>query len=394
MSQDNKQPTLSKSLLWLMTIGSGLTVANIYYNQPLLGNIAREFNISEASANNLAMTTQVGYACGLFFLTPLGDMLKRKPVIIIDFIILIIALIVFAFSRVFEVSLVASFFVGVCSVAPQMFIPIVAELSLPRNKNKNIGIVVSGLLTGILASRVISGVIGEYWGWREMYYLAAGIIFILGLFIIRMLPNIEPPFKGTYGQLMKSLVHYFVRLPQLRLLSLKSALAFGSFLAFWTTLTFHLERPPFFAGSDVAGLLGIVGIGGALAASVVGRLADKVSKDKLITCGFVLMLLSWCVFGIWGLSYAGLIVGILLLDVGLQSVQVTSQTVVYSLNPAATNRLNTIYMTSYFIGGSLGTFLGGKAWAHFGWYGVVGTGAALVLVTLVIHLFSMKKYPL
>lgn len=269
-----------------------------------------------------------------------------------------------------------------------MFVPIAAQLSKPHERGKNVGIVMSGLLIGILASRVISGLIGEYWGWREMYYLAAGIIFLMGILIFWLLPELEPTFKGSYEKLMKSLLYYFGTMPLLRLTALRGALAFGAFLAFWTTLTFHLEREPFYAGSNIVGLLGLVGIGGALTASVTGRFADKTSKNKLISFGLILMLMAWGCFGIWGLTYTGLIVGIFLIDVGLQSVHVTSQTIIFSLNPAATNRFNTIYMTSYFIGGSLGTFLGGKAWVAFGWLGVVGIGSGLVLITLLIHTIS------
>lgn len=391
ITENPTQPKLTKTLLWLMTLGAGLTVANIYYNQPLLGKIARDFHVTESVANNVAMVTQVGYALGLFLLTPLGDMLKRGPVIFFDFLVLIISLLVFAFSKTIEVAMVSTFFIGLCSVAPQMFIPVVAQLSKPEEKNKNIGIVISGLLVGILASRVFSGLIGQYWGWREMYYLAAGIIFILGIAVLKELPSLEPPFKGSYKQLMTSLIYYFKNEPKLRLISFESALCFGSFLAFWTTLTFHLEKAPFFAGSDVAGSLGLVGVGGALAATVVGKLSNRVPLNTLFIFGFLSMTLSWVVLGIWGFTYVGIILGILFLDVGLQTVQVTSQTIVYSLNEKATNRLNTIYMTSYFIGGSCGTFLGGKAWTHFGWYGVVGTGMCFILICYITHFFSVWR---
>lgn len=190
---------------------------------------------------------------------------------------------------------------------------------------------------------------------------------------------------------MKSISHYIKKVPSLRLASIRGALAFGSFLAFWTTLTFHLERPPFFAGSDIAGELGFVGIGGALAASTVGRIADRVNKRTLITCATVLMIFSWSILGIWGFTYAGLIAGVFILDVGLQSVHVSNQTIVFSTNPDATNRLNTVYMTNYFIGGSLGTFAGGKAWEYMDWNGVVFTGAAFVIILLFVHLIFSPK---
>lgn len=374
-----------------MTIGAGLIVANNYYNQPLLGKIAREFNVSEATANNIAMLTQIGYAMGLLLLIPLGDMFRRKKIIIADFIVIILSLFAFAVSTNIYITLVSSFVIGFSSVVPQMFVPIAAQLSRPDEKGKNVGLVMSGLLVGILVSRVFSGLIGEYWGWREVYYIAIGIVTIFGIAIVIVLPDIKPTFHGTYLKLMQSLLHYVKTVPSLRLASVRGALGFGSFMAFWTTLTFHLERPPFFAGSDIAGMLGLVGVGGAVAASAVGRMTDRMNKNILIVAAIIMMIVSWIIFGMWGFSYAGLIVGIVLLDVGLQSMHITNQTIVFSTNPEATNRLNTVYMVSYFIGGSLGTFISGKAWNSFGWYGSVGVGTSFVLIALIAHwLFAGK----
>lgn len=385
------QNYLSKSLLWLMTIGAGLVVANNYYNQPLLGKIAKEFNISESTANNVAMLTQIGYALGLLLLIPLGDMFRRKKIIIADFALIILSLLTFSLSTNIYVMFAASFFIGFSSVIPQMFVPIAAQLSKPEEKGKNVGLVMSGLLVGILVSRVFSGIVGEILGWREVYYIAIAVVTLFGISIVLVLPNIKPTFNGTYSQLMQSLLLYVWTVPSLRLASLRGALGFGSFMAFWTTLTFHLERPPFLAGSDVAGMLGLVGVVGALAASLVGRMTDRINKNLLIIISVITMILSWLIFGIWGFSYAGLIIGIILLDVGLQSMHITNQTIVFSTHPEATNRLNTIYMVSYFIGGSLGTFISGKAWGTYGWQGSVGVGISFVVIALLAHLLLTRK---
>lgn len=385
------QNYLTKTLLWLMTIGAGLVVANNYYNQPLLGKIAKEFNVSEATANNVAMLTQIGYALGLLILIPLGDMFRRKKIIIADFVLIILSLLTFSLSTNINVMFVASFLIGFSSVIPQMFVPIAAQLSKPEEKGKNVGLVMSGLLVGILVSRVFSGIVGEILGWREVYYIAIVIVAVFGISIVLVLPNIKPTFKGTYSQLMQSLVYYVWTLPSLRLASLRGALGFGSFMAFWTTLTFHLERPPFLAGSDIAGMLGLVGVAGAVAASLIGSLTDRMNKNLLIVIAILTMIASWAIFGVWGFSYAGLIVGIILLDVGLQSMHVTNQTIVFSTHPEATNRLNTVYMVSYFIGGSLGTFISGKAWGMYGWQGSVGVGIVFVSVALIIHLLFARK---
>lgn len=391
-TKDNQH--LTKSVLWLMAIGAGLVVANNYYNQPLLGMIAREFGISEGVVSKVAMFTQIGYAVGLLFIIPLGDMFRRKKIILIDFIFIILSLLLFAMSRSIEVMVIASFFIGLTSVVPQIFVPIAAQLSQPEKKGRNVGIVMSGLLIGILASRVFSGILGEYLGWRAVFFIAAGMMFVLALFILWLLPEMKPTFGGTYLRLMTSIVRYVKEIPTLRLASLRGALGFASFSVFWTTLTFRLEQPPFFQGSDVAGSLGLAGIAGALAASYTGYIAGKINRNNLISMACIMMIFSWGIFWLGGDSYMGLIAGIIILDLGLQAMHVTNQTIVFSMYPEASNRLNTVYMVSYFVGGSLGTFIGGIVWNDYGWNGVLCVGASFVLLCLIVHfiLSGMPKY--
>lgn len=388
--EENKQ-YLTKSTLWLMTIGAGLVVANNYYNQPLLGMIARELGESEAATSKVAMFTQMGYAAGLLLIIPLGDMYRRKRIILIDFIFIIISLLVFALSQSLTVMIIASFFIGLTSVVPQVFVPIAAQLSRPEDKGKNVGIVMSGLLVGILASRVFSGLVGEYLGWREVFYIAAGMMVVMAALIAWLLPDMRPTFSGTYGQLMRSIARYTKDLPALRLASLRGALGFGSFSIFWTTLTFRLEQAPFFQGSDVAGMLGLVGIAGALAASLGGYISGKVNKNVLIAISCSLMILSWVIFGVGGSSYIGLIIGIIFIDMGLQGMHVTNQTIVFSSHPEASNRLNTVYMVSYFVGGSVGTLVGGQAWQQYGWTGVITVGGIFVILCLAVHLLFCNR---
>lgn len=391
MPEKENELFLSKSILWLMAIGAGLVVANNYYNQPLLGVIAKELGESESATSKVAMFTQMGYAAGLLLIIPLGDMFRRKKIILIDFFFIILSLVVFALSKSLMVMLAASFCIGLTSVVPQIFVPIAAQLSRPEEKGRNVGIVMSGLLIGILGSRVFSGVVGEYLGWRNVFFIAAGLMIILAVLIAWMLPNMQPTFKGTYGQLMGSVIRYARSIPSLQLASLRGALGFASFSAFWTTLTFRLQEAPYFQGSDVAGSLGLFGIAGALAATLVGQASGKVNKNKLIAIATFLMIVSWGVFGMGDSTYIGIIVGIILLDMGLQAMHVTNQTIVLSSHPEAANRLNTVYMVSYFIGGSIGTFVGGKAWGAYGWNGVVFTGAFFVSLCLVVHLIISRK---
>lgn len=390
--KDKKQAPLTPSLLWLMTIGACLVVANNYYNQPLLGDIAREFAVSESVANRVATITIFGYAMGLMLLVPLGDKFDKKLLIGIDFIFIIGSLVAFGLSTSITMLMVSGFVIGFSSVVPQMFVPLVAQLSDADNRNKNIGIVMGGLLIGILGSRTVSGILNQYLeSWRNVYFIAAGAMFVLWLFILMLLPRITPTFFGKYKELWRSILTLIKERPDLRIAALRGGLSLASFQAFWTTLTFFLERPPYSVGSDIAGLLGLVGIGGALSASYVGKIAGKVSNSTLILISTLLMIGAWLFFGFWGFSYVGLILGIFILDVGLQSLHVTNQTIIFSKNPEATNRLNTVYMTSYFVSGSLGAFIGGKAWESFGWNGVVATGLFFVVVLLVIHLLRHKK---
>lgn len=382
---------LTKGTLWLMTVGAGLVVANNYYNQPLLGMISKEFVVSEEATSKVAMLTQMGYAAGLLIIIPLGDMFKRKRIILIDFFFIIASLLVFAFSKTLELMIVASFFIGLTSVVPQIFVPIAAQLSHPKQKGRNVGIVMSGLLVGILASRVFSGWIGDLLGWRSVFFLAAGMMLVLGVLLSRLLPDIQPTFNGTYRQLMSSIYGYTKSIPSLRLASLRGAFAFASFSVFWTTLTFRLEQAPFFAGSDIAGSMGLFGIAGALGASYVGHISGRMNKNQLVSIACILMIASWVFFGLWGSTYIGLIIGVLLLDLGLQSMHVTNQTIVFSSHPEASNRLNTVYMVSYFVGGSFGTFVGGWAWGNYGWNGVVIVGLSFVILCILIHLVLSGK---
>lgn len=389
MKQELKENQgLPSSLLWTLAIIAGVSVANLYYNQPLLNRISRDLQISEFTANLIAMITQIGYAIGLLFIIPLGDLYKRKTIILINFAVLVLSLLTIALAPGIHLILLASLLTGVCSVMPQIFIPIAAQFSTPATKGRNVGIVLSGLLTGILASRVISGITGEYLGWRFIFFVAAALMVICGCVIVRVLPDIPSNFKGRYSDLMKSLFSLVVEYPQLRVSSFRASIAFGSFLALWSTLAFKMGQAPFFAGNNIIGLLGLCGIAGALTASFIGKYIHEVGVKRLNYIGCGLIFTAW-LSAYWEQdSYAGIIVGILLIDIGMQCIQLSNQTTIFALNPKASNRINTIFMTTYFIGGSLGTFLAGTFWHWFGWTGVVGTGIVLTACSLTINLFA------
>ncbi|TWP26212.1 MFS transporter [Apibacter muscae] len=388
------QPKLTNSILWLMTISTGLVVANNYYNQPLLGLMAKDFNVKESQISAITMCTQIGYAFGLFFFIPLGDRFKRKKLILIDFIFVIMSLLAMAVSKSVVLLFPISFVIGFTSVIPQLFVPMAASLAQPEERPKVVGIVMGGLLVGILGSRVLSGYVGDVWGWRTMYYIAAIIMIILFVLIYFKLPEVYPKFKGTYKQLMKSLFELFKKDPDLRMASLRGALAFGSLSAFWTPLVFHLEKNFQLsngAASNISGKFGLVGACGAIVAVFIGKVIPKYNKKTLLTLFSALTLLSWFIFYWGGFSYLGLIVGVILVDIGVQATHITNQSIIFSSNPEASNRVNTIYMTSYFIGGSIGTALAANAFQYYNWFGVVFTGGFIALLLMIFHLYHIKS---
>ena len=352
--------------------------------------MGNDLGIDEWRASLIAMITQVGYACGLFFIIPSGDKFDRKKIVSYSFSILTIALLCIALSNNFHAVMAASFTVGACSVMPQIFIPIAAQYSRPEKKGANVGLIVSGLLTGILASRVISGLVGEWLGWRSMYVIAAIVMSLCTLIVWRIMPYTENNYTGSYKRLMHSLFALIREYKLLRICALRAAFAFGSFLALWASLTFKMEQAPFYAGSDVVGLLGLCGVAGAMSASVVGRLVSRIGVRNFNLLGAALMLSAWIIAYLWGNTYTAIIITILILDIGMQCIQLSNQTVVFSLNTKASNRINTIFMTNYFIGGSLGTFLSGSAWSMAGWSGVTIVGIGLAFCSLCITLFSKQ----
>lgn len=239
-----------------------------------------ELEVSEFKTNLIAMITQIGYALGLLFIVPLGDLYRRKNIILTNFFLLIFSLLAIAMAPNIYIIWAASLITGICSMIPQIFVPIASQFSRPENKGRNVGVVISGLLTGILASRVVSGFVGEVLGWREMYFIAAGMMLLCAIVVLKVLPDIQPTFQGKYSGLMKSLFSLVREYPSLRIYSIRAGLAFGSFLAMWSCLAFKMGEAPFHASSDVIGILGLCGIAGALTASFVGKYVKKVRHTQ------------------------------------------------------------------------------------------------------------------
>jgi predicted MFS family arabinose efflux permease len=385
-----KHPELTPLILWVMTIATGLIVANLYYNQPLLGNIVGTFHTTIAKAGLVSILTQLGYAVGMFFLVPLADMLKRKQMMMVIFAFIVASLLLTALSQSINLLIFASFLLGASSMIPQLLVPMAAHLAKPEERGSKIGIIMGGLLIGILLSRVFSGVISDYFGWRAVFYIAAGIMIVMWTLIGLFLPEIEPDHKEGYKQLMASLVELIKNEPKLRMAALRGALCFACFSAFWFTLP-ALLWDNFHYGSKVAGEFGLVGVIGALAAGLMGKLSDKMDAYKLSGFTLVLILVSFIVFYFSGHSIVGLVIGVIIMDMGVQATHISNQSIIFALRPEARNRINTIYMVTYFLGGSAGTFFASQLWKSYRWNGVCAIGVIISIITLVIHFFNHPR---
>lgn len=378
------------STLAVMTVTTGLVVANMYYNQPLLGDIANTYHISSGKAGQVSMITQIGYAVGMLLIAPLADMYKRKKLMLYNFWLVIAALVAAGAAPNIHILMIASFFIGAFSLIPQLLVAMTAHLAHPAERGKKIGVVMTGLLTGILLSRTVSGFIGAHYGWRAVFYIAAGIMVVMWLIMIFTIPEVEPDYKGNYKSLMISLYHLVKNEPALRIASARGALCFACFSAFWTTLTFLLKQN-FNEGSDIAGLFGLVGAFGAIAAGFMGRLSDRTDAFKLTAFTIFLILVSYIIFIVSAYSIPGLVVGVILLDVGMQATHISNQSLIYALNPDARNRINTIYMVSYFCGGAIGAYFASHVWNTWQWNGVCAIGIISSIIALVVHLVNRKK---
>jgi predicted MFS family arabinose efflux permease len=365
-----------------MAAACGIAVANLYYSQPLLAEMARQFQVSQRQMGLVSALTQVGYALGLLFFVPLGDVLERRRLILVMLGASVVALVAVALSPGFVWLAVASLALGAATVAPQMIVPLAAGLTPPERRGAVVGRVMSGLLIGILISRTVSGLVGARLGWRSIYWIAAAISVLLALLLRAVLPQSRPSVKMSYPRLLQSLGKLFVNEPLLRESCLFGAAGFGAFSAFWTTLAFFVAGPPYGYGSGVAGLFGLAGVAGAIVAPIAGRLADSRGPRLTIGAALAIMVMAYGGLAAFGHELWALIFGVILLDLGAQANQISNQARIYSLAAEAHNRLNTVYMVSFFAGGAIGSWLAAYAWSRWGWSGVCTVGTCLLLVGL------------
>jgi len=357
---------LSRLQLIIMAVTAGVCVANIYYNQPILKDIAASLHANESEVGSIAVLAQAGYGLGLFFITPLGDKVNRKKLILSLQLALILALLGMVCIPSLQGIFTMSLLIGIFCVAAQVILPMAASMD-PINRGKNVGTIFTGILVGILAARVFSGYITAWFSWRYVFGISAVMVLVTTLIIQFSLPALKQSFQGNYSELLKSTVLQFQRFPLLRRTALLGALIFGAFCSFWTTLTFHLSNPPFNYHANVIGLFGILAIVGAMAAPLFGKFADKGNATRSQLFAVSLLIISIVLIKVWPYSLAILITAVLFLDIGVQATHVTNIATIYTLDAAAHSRINTVYMTMYFVGGSLGTLAGVQCWKIGGW---------------------------
>ncbi len=385
-------PALPASLVLLLATGAGLAVAALYYSQPMLGVLGADIGASARAVGFVPTLTQLGYALGILLLAPLGDRYDRRRIILMKAAVLCVALLLAGAAPSIAVLLVASLVIGLSATLAQDIVPAAATLAPEASRGKIVGTVMTGLLLGILLSRVVSGFVAEHFGWRTMFIAAALSIALIGAAAWRGLPRFRPTTQLSYGALMGSLVKLWKRHGALRRATFAQALLSIGFSAFWSTLAVMLHGEPFHLGSAAAGAFGLAGAAGALAAPIAGRIADKRGPELVTRLGASLVLASFAVMALapWMQPHAQLgllVVGAIGFDLGIQATLIAHQTIVYSIEPAARSRLNAVLFVGMFLGMALGSALGALMLAQWGWMAVVGLAAASAAGALTVRLW-------
>jgi predicted MFS family arabinose efflux permease len=379
-------PEAPRWLWFVLAAAAGLTVANLYYNQPLLELVRGSFGVTSGEVGLVATATQLGYGLAMLVLVPLGDRYERRGLIVGMTVASAFALVGVAFAPSLPALLGLCLVLGVTSMVPQYVVPFAAGLAGPNDRGRAVGTVMSGVLLGILLSRTVAGFWGARFGWRSMYGVAAGIAVVLAVALRALLPQQHPETTMPLGALYRSLPGLVREHRVLRRHSVLGALTFAAFSVFWTTLVFHLGELPGHYGSETAGLFGLVGAVGALAAPFLGRWADRASPRAVNGLAITAVVLGYVAFALWGGSLLGLAAGVVLLDVGAQGNHISNQTRIFNLDPSRRSRLNTVYMSSYFGGGALGSALGTAVYARWQWAGVCALGMGFGAVALLVLL--------
>lgn len=388
------RPTLSKATLLLFAIASGLAVANVYFAHPLLDVMADDMGLKRSTAGLIVAASQIGYAIGLIFLVPLGDLFDRRKLILTHFVLSALSLLAIGFAGSASMLLLAMAATGLLAVVTQALVAYAASLADPERRGHVVGIVTSGIVLGILLARAVAGALTDVGGWRSVYLSSAALTLLISLLLWRNLPQQRRQTASvSYPTLILSLITLFRAEPVLRIRAIIAMLIFADITTLLTPLVMPLSAPPFELSHAQIGLFGLAGAAGALAASRAGSAADRGHGQRMTGIALTLMLVSWVPIALLEHSLLWLIIGVLVIDFGLQAVHVTNQAMIYRVRPDAQNRLTAAYMVFYSIGSASGSAISTWVYAYAGWNGVCMLGAGISLFTLIFWTATRKSMP-
>ncbi|KQW25405.1 MFS transporter [Acidovorax sp. Root402] len=384
---------LSTPVLLLMAVACGLCAGSNYFNQPLLHSIATQLQVRDASAALIVTLAQVAYAAGLLLLVPLGDLLERRRLITTLMLLAALGLFTSGFAHNYAMLALGTLLTGLFSVAAQVLVPLAATLAAPGRSGRAVGLVMSGLLTGILAARSVAGLLSEVGGWTLVYRVAGVAMVAVALALWWVMPmsrnTTSAPTQG-YGQVLRSLGTLALHHPRLRSRALLGGLSFASVSVLFSTMALLLAGPAHRLGDAGIGLVGLAGVAGALMANVAGRMADRGQAQVATAASVGLLLLGWGALWLGASSLVWFVVGMLVADLALQGVHISNQNVIYRLAPTARARLNAVYMTSYFVGAATGSAMGSVAWLWGGWGATCALGIGIAVLNALALAYDQR----
>ncbi|PTT31119.1 MFS transporter [Pseudomonas sp. HMWF021] len=379
---------LSRYQTFLFAITCAMAVANVYFAQPLLESMAASLSVSPGTIGVVVTATQAGYAVGLLFIVPLGDLLNRKGLILTQMLLSAVALCAVGLAQDWGMLLGAMVLVGLMAVVVQVVVAYAATLASPEQRGEAVGTVTSGVVLGILLARFVSGAVADLAGWRGVYFVSAALMISMALVLYRTMPaSTKPPAKGSYLQLLRSVFQLYLTEPTLRVRGTFALLIFAAFSVLWTAMVLPLSAPPLSLSHTQIGLFGLAGVAGALAAARAGRLADQGLGNRTTGIALALLTVSWLPTAFVESSLLAMVIGVVLLDFAVQAVHVTNQSLIFAARPDAQSRLVGAYMCFYSVGSGLGAIAATYTYAHFGWVAVCLLGAAFSGIALLYWLY-------
>ncbi|MDR6610166.1 MFS transporter [Pseudomonas synxantha] len=390
ISNAARSPGLSPSLTLLFSVTCALAVANVYFAQPLLDSMAQSLDVATSMIGVVVTATQMGYALGLLFIVPLGDLLNRKWLILTQVLLSAVALAGAGAAQHWLTLLAAMIAVGLLAVVVQVLVAYTAVLATPSQRGQAVGTVTSGIVLGILLARFTSGLIADLAGWRAVYFVSSGLMLIIAAVFCKVLPPVVSPHNQyTYPALIRSLFMLFITEPVLRIRGLLALLIFAAFSVLWTSMVLPLSAPPLSLSHTAIGMFGLAGVAGALAARRSGRWADQGFGQRVTGISLAILTLSWLPISYAETSLIALVCGVIVLDFAVQAVHVTNQSLIFAARPDAQSRMVGAYMCFYSVGSALGAAAATQVYALWGWSAVSLLGALISATALVLWFLTI-----